>query len=98
MSQMTEMMQGRQGCRIKSFTRDTSLGIQQTCTGLIELSKCLLDDGQEYVLLGGFTTDYLETMFGEFRQVSGAAYFINDQNVVEKFHSKKANLLLRLLG
>ena len=52
MSQMAEKMQGRQGCRVKSLTRDTSLGIQQTCNGLIELSKCLLDDSQEYVLLG----------------------------------------------
>ena len=94
---MAEKMQGRQGCRIKSLTRDTSLGIQQTCTGLIELSKYLLDDGQEYVLLGEFTTDYLETMFGELRQGSGGAYFINVQNVVEKFHIKKASLFLRLL-
>ena len=45
-SQMAEKMQGRQGCRIKSLTRDTSLRIQQTCNGLIELSKYLLDDGQ----------------------------------------------------
>ena len=85
MSQMAEKMQGRQGCRIKSLTRDTSLGIQQTCNGLIELSKYLLDDGQEYVLLGEFTTDFLETMFGELRQGSGGAYFINVQNVVEIF-------------
>ena len=54
---MAEKIQGKQGCRIKSLTRDTSLGIQQTCNGLIELSKYLLDDGQEYVLLGEFTTD-----------------------------------------
>ena len=27
MSQMAEKMQGKQGCRIKSLTRDTSLGI-----------------------------------------------------------------------
>ena len=32
------------------------------------MHKYLLDDGQEYVLLGEFTTDYLETMFGELRQ------------------------------
>ena len=47
MRQMAEKMQlGRQGCRVKSLTRDTSLVIQQTYNGLIELSKCLLDDGQ----------------------------------------------------
>ena len=88
---MAEKMQSRQGSRVKSLTRDTRLGIQQTCNGLIELSKCLLDDGQEYVVLGEFTTDYLETIFGGFRQGSGRAYFINVQNV-EKFRIKKAGL------
>ena len=36
-------------------------------------------------------------MFGELRQGFDGAYIINVQNVIEKFHIKKATLFLRLL-
>ena len=76
---MAEKMRGKQGSRIKSLTRDNSSALEHTCNGLIELSENLLLRGQQYVLLGEFTTDYLEATFGELRQGSGGTYFITEQ-------------------
>ena len=93
---MAKKMYGKQGKRVKSLTRDTSLALYQTCEGLIELSKELLKSGHTYVLLGEFTTDYLETSFGSIRQGSGGTYFITVQNVIQKLHIEKTRLLLHL--
>ena len=60
---MVEKMRGKHGNSIKSLTRDTSLALEHTCNGLIELSESLLLSGQQYVLLGEFRTDYLEATF-----------------------------------
>ena len=93
---MAEKMRGKQGSRIKSLTRDTSLALEHTCNGLIELSESLLLSGQQYVLLGEFTTDYLEATFGELRQGSGGTYFITVQNALEKLRIRKTQLLMQI--
>ena len=72
------------------------MALYQTCEGLIELSKELLKSGHTYVLLGEFTTDYLETSFGSITQGSGGTYFITVQNVIQKLHIEKTRLLLHL--
>ena len=41
-------MATRQGKRIKSLTRGTSIAAYHTCKGLIELSKKLLEMDHEY--------------------------------------------------
>ena len=64
------MWQTRKPRQITSLA-DTSLALEHTCNGLMELSESLLLSGQQYVLLGEFTTDYLEATFGELRQGSG---------------------------
>ena len=89
-------MRGKQGKRIKSFARDTSMTIEHTCNGLIDVCRHLLDSGFNFVILGEFTTDYLETEFCKLRQGSGDTYFITVQNVIQKFHIHKTKLLLRL--
>ena len=69
----------------------------QTCNGLVNLSKDLLNkDGVDYVLLGKFSTDPLEKMFSKLRQGSGGTYFINVQQVVEKYNILKTKLVLQL--
>ena len=95
-SWMASQMKGTQGKRVKSLTRDTSLAIQQTCNGIRELTEELLGNSHENVLLGEFTTDYLEAKFGEFRQGSGGAYFITVQNLLEKLHIYKTRFMLHL--
>ena len=95
-STMAKNMYGKQGKRRKTLTRDTSLALEHTCNGLIELSEFLLGLGHRYVLLGQFSTDDLEEKFGELRQGSGGTYFITIQNVIQKLQIQKTRLLLHL--
>ena len=84
------------GKRCKTLTRDTARALAHTCRGLLDLTKHLLRTTHDYVLLGIFTTDYLEKMFGKLREGSGGTYFINVQRVLEKLSIHKAKLLLKL--
>ena len=49
----------------------------------------LLSSGFNFVLVGEFNTNYLESEFRKLRQRSHGAYFITDQNVIENFHIEK---------
>ena len=89
-------LQGQQGKRVKKLTRDTSLAIQHTCNGIIDLINFLLESS-DYVLLGKFTTDPIEKAFSKLRQGSGGTYFINVQQILEKVNIFQTKVLLRLL-
>ena len=52
------------------------------------------DEGYDYMCLGEFTTDPLEKAFSKFRQGSGGTYFINVQQVAEKFRIQRASFRL----
>ena len=75
------------GRRVKQLTRDTSLGMYQTCNGLVELSWHLLFTMHQYVALGKFTTDKLEKSFSKLLQGCGGTYFITVQQILEVKHS-----------
>ena len=63
---------------------------------IVELAKFLLsNDSHSYVLLGKFTTDPIEQAFGKLRQGSGGTYFINTQQVIEKWNISKTKLALQ---
>ena len=47
-------------------------------------------------MLGEFTTDPLEKMFGKLKQGSGGTYFTSVQQVLEKVKIQKAKLCLQL--
>ena len=100
MDEIAEMARKMQGGKVrereKCFTRDTSIFLQHTYHGLRELAEHLLESGQHYVQMGEFTTDYLETKFGELRKGYGGCYFITVQNIVEKLRIQRARLLLNL--
>ena len=53
-------MAGPKGKRIKQFSKDTATCIHQTCYGLVDLCRYLLNTTQNYVLLGQFTSDHME--------------------------------------
>ena len=67
------------------LTRETFLALCQTCMSLRDcaihlLTKC----GFNYVLLGQLQSDGIESRFGWFRQLSGAAhYYVSMQQVLE---------------
>ena len=48
------------GLRIKSLTTDTANCFVHTCKGLVELAVSLLSMDHEYVMLGYFTSDFIE--------------------------------------
>ena len=83
------------GKRVKLLTRDNANCLDQTCYSLVQLSKYLLDTTHQYVLLGNFTTDPLEKLFGKLRQGSGGTYFISVQQVLEKVTIYRTKLLLK---
>ncbi len=47
-----------------------------------QMTKYLLDNGYSYVLLGRYTNDHIEKLFGKWRQASGSNYFISVADVV----------------
>ena len=55
------------------------------------------DTSFNFVMLGEFTSDFLENEFGKLRQGSGGSYFISVQNVIERFHIEKTKRLLELM-
>ena len=61
----------------------------------MELVKYLLAKSHLYVLLWKFRTDLLERAFGWLRQGSWGNYFINIQQILEKFNISKTKLMLR---
>ena len=83
------------GKRVKSLTLDTSNALYHTCNGLVELCKSLLKTSHSYVLLGNFTSGPIEKAFGKLRQGSGGTYFINVQQVTEKWNINRAKLVLQ---
>ena len=95
--EMCLKMAGRQGKRDKQLSRDTAACIHQTCCGLVDLTRHLLEEeGYKYVCLGEFSTDPLEKAFSKLRQGSGGSYFINAQQVSEKIRIQKAKLQISL--
>ena len=87
------------GKRYKKLTKDTATALAHTCStcrGIVDLVKHLLSTIHDYVLLGIFTTDFLEKMFSKLRDGSGGTYFITVQQVSEKLYIHKTKLLLNL--
>ena len=68
------MMTEKQGKRQKQLTKDTARALSHTCKGLVDLTKRLLNTTHSFVMLGEFTTDPLEKMFGKLRQGSGGMF------------------------
>ena len=78
------------------LTKDTASALAHTCRGFVDLVKHLLATTHEYVLLGIFTTDFIEKMFGKLRQGSGGTYFITVQQVLDKMSTHKLLLHLKV--
>ena len=84
---MVKQMKGKQRKKLDFFTCDTSVAIEHTCNGLIDLCKYLLNNGFNFVMLGEFTTDNLENEIVKLKQGSSSSvYLITVQSIIEKFH------------
>ncbi|MCP4490055.1 MAG: hypothetical protein GY820_22465 [Gammaproteobacteria bacterium] len=68
----------------RGLTTETFLATRHTCDALADAAEfCLNRLGLNYVLLGAFQSDPLESRFGWYRQLSGANYYISVKQLVE---------------
>ena len=91
-------MGDQQGEREKQLSKGITSFIHQTCCGIMDLTKHLLSDEgyHDYVCLGEFTTDLLEKIILQISSKDPEAYFINVQQVAEKFRIQRAKLEIAL--
>lgn len=90
------MAPSQPGKRIRTLTIDTSTAIVNTCHSLRELCIYLFDSQWTFVMLGNYSTDPLENLFGQFRQGCGGTYLVTVRALVEKHRINKTKLLSRL--
>ena len=81
---MADGMRPTTNSRVCSLSSDTAKFLARICRGAVDLTRHLLASGNEYVMLGWFSTDPLERAFGKLRQGSGGTYFLSTQSVIEK--------------
>lgn len=88
-----------QPVRMQTLTNDTSNALIWTVQSLAGLSKYLLNTDKaykhDYVLLGFFQQDCLESHFGYFRQSHGGNYFISAAQVLATHQIDRAQNILR---
>ena len=93
---MADKMTNTASKRMQHLTRDIGCALSHVCRGLLDLTRYLLKCGNDYVILGWFTTNPLEKSFSKLRQGSGGSYFITTQSLIEKVRIDHAKLALRL--
>ena len=67
---MADEMKLKKSPRVRSLNHDTSKFLSHICRGAVGLVVHLLSKGNEYVMLGLFSTDPLEKAFRKLRQGS----------------------------
>ena len=86
----------KQWQRINSLTSDTANAWHVLLNGIVDVTKCLLNSGMEYVLLGKLQSDRLENEFGIYRQGSGGNYFISVEQVISSLSLQRLKLYHQL--
>ena len=67
-----------------SLTPHTTLANELTFKGMADLAEHLIEKkGMKKVLLGKFSSDPIEKRFGQFRQLSGANFFISVKQLLD---------------
>ena len=93
---MAENMKTTSCKRVRRLTRDISNPLSHTCSGFIDLSCHLLSNGNNYIILGWFSSDTIEKWFAKLRQWSGGTYLVTAKSVIEKVPIQHPNLVLQL--
>ena len=93
---MADEMKPKESPHVCSLTHDSSNFLLHICRDAVGLVKHFLSKGNEYVMLGSFSTYPLEKAFGKLQQGSGGTYFITAQAVIEKVTIQHAKLFLQL--
>ena len=93
---MADGMRPTTNPRVCLITSDSAKFLAHICRGAVDLTRHLLESGNEYVMLGWFSTDPLERAFGKLLQDSRLTYFLNAQSVIEKIRIQRAKLSTQL--
>ena len=79
------------------FTRDTYLSLTHTTSTLIQVAQYILQELKwDFVLLGKFQTDDLESRFGQYRQLCGGNTLVSVNQVLEGEKKLRLKSLLSL--
>ena len=82
--------------RVCSLTSGTAKFLAHICREAVDLTRHLLASGNEYVMLGWFSTDPLEWAFGKLRQGSGGTYILSAQSVIEKIRIQRVKFVIMI--
>ena len=83
-------------CQGRGLTKDTFAALRHTSLALADLATYLIDKANfNYVLLGRFVSDCLESRFGWYRQSCGGNYYISMRQLVESERKIKCISLLK---
>ena len=84
--------------RVRSLTHDTKNALVQTMTGLVAVSRYLINfAGFEYVLLGRIQSDRLEGEFAKYRSMTGSSCFMTAKDVSVSFKKRLSEFSARYL-
>lgn len=87
----------KQGSYCGKLSRETEFSLKHTTIAMIGMSKYLLNTNiLQYILLGKFQNDEIESRFGQYRQMSGGNYHINVTELLESEKKLKTISLLKL--
>ena len=68
-------MKGVHGKRKQQLTADTCMSFVHTCHGIVALTKYLLNTTHTFVMIGEFSSDFLEKYYGKLRMGSGGIFY-----------------------
>ncbi|KAG1673396.1 hypothetical protein GQR58_015608 [Nymphon striatum] len=78
------------------LSKETFTALHHMCLTLPALAKYAFEElGFQYVLLGMFQSDPIESRFGWYRQLSGANYYVSAKQVIESEEKIKAISLMK---
>ncbi len=80
----------------RGLSKETAFALRHTLVALVAMSRYMVDRlGFNYILLGKFQSDSLESRFGWYRQLSGANYFISPKQLLQSERKIKALSLIQ---
>jgi len=81
-----------------TLTTETSVSLSRSIEGFLQMVNFLLANGYQYVLLGRYTSDHIEKLFGKWRQSAGSNYYISVADVMQAERIQWAKITTMVLG
>ena len=88
----------RRSVREMTLSTETSQALVRTIDGYISMVDFLLSKDYSYVLLGRYTSDHIEKLFGKWRQAYGSNYYISVADVIMTERIQWAKVTRMVLG